>query len=31
MLYPEDERYLIGGESRTVHYDVAEQIPDRAD
>src|SRR3954452_10676655 len=30
VLYPEDERYLIGGESRTVHYDVADQIPDRA-
>jgi heme-degrading monooxygenase HmoA len=30
VLYPEDERYLIGGESRTVHYDVVEQIPDRA-
>ena len=31
VLYPEDERYLLGGESRTVHYEVAEQIPDRAD
>jgi heme-degrading monooxygenase HmoA len=30
VLYPEDERYLIGGESRTAHYDVADQIPDRA-
>jgi len=30
VLYPEDERYLIGGESRTVHYEVADQIPDRA-
>jgi heme-degrading monooxygenase HmoA len=30
VLYPGDERYLIGGESRTVHYDVADQIPDRA-
>ena len=28
-LYPEDDRYLIGGESRTLHYDVADQIPDR--
>src|SRR4051795_2747455 len=28
VLYPEDER-LIGGESRTVHYDVAEEIPAR--
>jgi heme-degrading monooxygenase HmoA len=31
VLYPEDQRYLIGGESRTAHYDVADQIPDRAD
>lgn len=31
VLYPEDERYLIGGESRTAHYDVADHIPDRAD
>jgi heme-degrading monooxygenase HmoA len=30
VLYPEDERYLIGGESRTAHYDVADQIEDRA-
>jgi heme-degrading monooxygenase HmoA len=30
VLYPEDERYLIGGESRIVHYDVADEIPDRA-
>jgi heme-degrading monooxygenase HmoA len=27
VLYPEDRRYLIGGESRIVHYDVADQIP----
>jgi heme-degrading monooxygenase HmoA len=27
VLYPEDERYLIGGESRLLHYDVADQIP----
>jgi heme-degrading monooxygenase HmoA len=27
VLYPEDERYLIGGESRTAHYDVADHIP----
>jgi heme-degrading monooxygenase HmoA len=26
VLYPEDERYLIGGESRTAHYDVADHI-----
>jgi heme-degrading monooxygenase HmoA len=31
VLYPEDERYLIGGESRIVHFDVADHIPDRAD
>ena len=30
VLYPEDERYLIGGESRTVHYDVADHIPGSA-
>ncbi len=29
VLYPEDERFLIGGESRTVDYDVADQISDR--
>ena len=28
VLYPEDERYLIDGESRTTHYDVADHIPD---
>jgi heme-degrading monooxygenase HmoA len=28
VLYPEDERYLIGGESRIAHYDVADHIPD---
>jgi heme-degrading monooxygenase HmoA len=27
VLYPEDERYLIGGESRILHYDVAAEIP----
>ncbi len=27
VLYPEDRRYLIGGESRTTHYEVADQIP----
>ena len=26
VLYPEDERYLIGGESTVVHYEVADQI-----
>jgi len=25
VLYPEDERYLIGGESRTTHYEVVDQ------
>src|SRR3954468_7304338 len=30
VLYPEDERYLIGGQSRTAHYDVADHVPDRA-
>jgi heme-degrading monooxygenase HmoA len=28
VLYPEDERYLIGGESRIAHYEVATHIPD---
>jgi hypothetical protein len=28
VLYPEDERYLVGGESRIAHYDVADHIPD---
>src|SRR3954466_509889 len=28
VLYPEDARYLIGGESRIAHYDVAEHMPD---
>lgn len=36
MLYPEDERYLVDGESHITHYDVADHIPsprsgDRAD
>jgi heme-degrading monooxygenase HmoA len=30
VLYPEDERYLIGGESRIAHYDVADHIRDSA-
>ena len=25
VLYPEDERYLIGGESSIAHYDVVDQ------
>ena len=29
VLYPEDQRYLIGGESRIMHYEVADQIRDR--
>ena len=28
VLYPEDARYLIGGESRIAHYEVADHIPD---
>jgi heme-degrading monooxygenase HmoA len=27
VLYPEDRHYLIDGESRIVHYDVADRIP----
>ena len=27
VLYPEDQRYLIDGESRIVHYEVADHIP----
>ena len=30
VLYPEDERYLIDGESRIAHYDVVDRIPDPA-
>jgi heme-degrading monooxygenase HmoA len=26
VLYPEDERYLIGGESSITHYEVADQV-----
>src|SRR5436190_13677235 len=26
VLYPEDERYLVGGESSIAHYEVAEHI-----
>jgi heme-degrading monooxygenase HmoA len=25
VLYPEDERYLLGGESTVIHFDVADQ------
>ena len=28
VLYPEDERYLIDGNSRTAHYNVVDRIPD---
>ena len=27
VLYAEDERYLVDGESRTTHYDIVDQIP----
>ncbi len=27
VLYPEDQRYLIGAGSRITHYEVADQIP----
>ena len=27
VLYPEDERYLIDGESHITHYDVVDHIP----
>jgi heme-degrading monooxygenase HmoA len=26
VLYPEDERYLIDGESKVTHYAVADQV-----
>jgi heme-degrading monooxygenase HmoA len=26
VLYPEDERYLIGGESTVTHYQVVDQV-----
>jgi hypothetical protein len=26
VLYPEDERYLIGGESTVMHYEVADHV-----
>jgi heme-degrading monooxygenase HmoA len=28
VLYPEDEGYLIGGESRIAHYDIVDEIPE---
>jgi heme-degrading monooxygenase HmoA len=28
VLYPEDERYLIDGQSTIVHYEVDDHIPD---
>ena len=31
VLYPEDERYLIGGESSITHYEVADEIPPLVD
>jgi heme-degrading monooxygenase HmoA len=30
VLYPEDERYLINGESSIAHYQVDDHIPDPA-
>jgi heme-degrading monooxygenase HmoA len=27
VLYPEDERYLIDGESRVAHYEVVDEVP----
>ena len=27
VLYPEDERYLIDGESRVTHYEVVDRVP----
>jgi heme-degrading monooxygenase HmoA len=27
VLYPEDERYLVGGESSVTHYEVADSHP----
>ena len=26
VLYPEDEKYLIGGESSIAHYEVVDQV-----
>jgi heme-degrading monooxygenase HmoA len=27
VLYPDDERYLIDGESSVTHYEIADEIP----
>jgi heme-degrading monooxygenase HmoA len=27
VLYPEDERYLIDGDSRVTHYEVVDRVP----
>jgi heme-degrading monooxygenase HmoA len=27
VLYPEDERYLVGGASNVAHYEVVDQVP----
>jgi heme-degrading monooxygenase HmoA len=27
VLYPEDERYLVGGASSVAHYEVVDQVP----
>jgi heme-degrading monooxygenase HmoA len=27
VLYPEDERYLVGGASSVEHYEVVDQVP----
>ena len=29
VLYPEDERYLVGGESSVTHYEVIDEVPPR--
>ena len=26
VLYPEDERYLVGGESTVTHYEIADEV-----
>ena len=30
VLYPEDERYLIGGESTVTHYEIADEVRPRS-
>ena len=30
VLYPEDERYLIDGESSVTHYEVVDQVPEQS-